>query len=177
MRWRNLILTYFRLCPRRTSTRQLASRVINYSTPSVRIRWSTSLKWTRSMVPNPYVKFWHSDAMSKLRIGVGLNADADAPAIIGIVQRMLHATALSSFNDGVRRYEDSHRPGTLHSIQRVSVGCYCRCANYTWEAAAADAVLEPQPRSLWPSEVSRRWSKCRLPCASTYQTFSSSCLP
>jgi hypothetical protein len=31
--------------------------------------------------------------VEKLRIGV-LNADADAPAIIGIVQRMLHATAL-----------------------------------------------------------------------------------
>jgi hypothetical protein len=52
----------------------------------------------------PHVKFLtFRRNVEKLRIGVG-KRNADAPAI-GIVQRMLHATALSSFNDGVRRYE------------------------------------------------------------------------
>jgi hypothetical protein len=68
--------------------------------------------------------------VEKLRIG--LNADADAPAIIG-VQRMLHATALSSFNDGVRRYEkiliDQARSTRYNAY--LLAHCYCRCANYT----------------------------------------------
>jgi hypothetical protein len=42
--------------------------------------------------------------MSRNFVSGSAKRNADAPAI-GIVQRMLHATALSSFNDGVRRYE------------------------------------------------------------------------
>jgi hypothetical protein len=75
-------------------------------------------------------------------------------------------------NDGVRRYEDSHRPGTLHYNAYLLALLLQVRQLYVKEAAAADAVLDHSPDPCDPRESQGDdRSANAFPCASTYQIF------